>query len=87
MRKPPSARFGSRLLFSLHLPLPTSCTRVCCEVTEDNALVVDYQAYAVDKNTVGNFTTHSFFNLSGNLGCEILDHIIYVNASRFLPIN
>ena len=65
----------------------TLATRVYYEVTEDNALVVDYQAYAVDKNTVANFTTHSFFNLSGNLGSEILDHVIYVNASRFLPID
>jgi len=65
----------------------TLATRVYYGVTEDNALVVDYQAYSVDKNTVGNFTTHSFFNLSGNLGSEILDHVIFVNASRFLPIN
>jgi len=65
----------------------TLATRVYYEVTEDNALLVDYQAYSVDKNTVGNFTTHSFFNLSGNLGSEILDHVIFVNASRFLPIN
>jgi len=65
----------------------TLATRVYYEVTEDNALVVDYQAYAVDKNTVANFTSHSFFNLSGNLGSEILDHVIFVNASRFLPIN
>jgi aldose 1-epimerase len=55
--------------------------------TEDNALVVDYQAYAVDKNTVANFTTHPFFNLSGNLGSEILNHVIFINASRFLPID
>ena len=62
-------------------------TRVYYEVTEDNALVVDYQAYAVDKNTVGNLTSHGFYNLSGNLGSEILNHVIFINASRFLPIN
>ena len=65
----------------------TLATRVYYGVTEDNALVVDYQAYSVDKNTVANFTTHSFFNLSGNLGSEILDHVIFLNASRFLPID
>lgn len=65
----------------------TLATRVYYGVTNDNALVVDYQAYSVDKNTVANFTTHSFFNLSGNLGSEILDHVIFINASRFLPIN
>jgi len=65
----------------------TLATRVLYEVTEDNALVVDYQAYAVDKNTVGNFTTHGFYNLSGNLGSEILNHVIFINADRFLPID
>ena len=65
----------------------TLATRVLYWVTEDNALIVDYQAYAVDKTTVANFTTHSFFNLSGNLGAEILNHVIFVNASRFLPID
>jgi aldose 1-epimerase len=65
----------------------TLATRVLYEVTADNALVVDYQAYAVDKNTVANFTTHPFFNLSGNLGSEILNHVIFINASRFLPID
>ena len=57
------------------------------QVTEGNALVVDYQAYAVDKNTVGNFTSHGFYNLSGNLGSEILNHVIFINASQFLPID
>jgi aldose 1-epimerase len=65
----------------------TLATRVYYGVTKDNGLVVDYQAYSVDKNTVANFTTHSFFNLSGNLGTEILNHVIFINASRFLPIN
>ena len=41
----------------------------------------------MDKNTVGNFTPHGFYNLSGNLGSEILGHVIYGNANRFLPIN
>jgi aldose 1-epimerase len=46
---------------------------------------VDYQAYAIDADTVANFTTHCFFNLSGDLGSEILDHVICINASKFLP--
>jgi len=62
-------------------------TRVLYQVTKDNALVVDYQAYAVDKNTVGNFTSHGFYNLSGNLGSEILNHVIFINASQFLPVD
>ena len=65
----------------------TLATRVLYQVTKDNALVVDYQAYAVDKNTVGNFTSHGFYNLSGNLGSEILNHVIFINASQFLPVD
>ena len=64
----------------------TLATRVLYEVTEDNAVVVDYQAYAVDKTTVANFTTHPFFNLSGNLGSEILKHVVFINADRFLLV-
>jgi len=65
----------------------TLATRVLYEVTPDNELLVDYQAFAVDKNTVANFTTHSFFNLSGDLGSVILDHVIKVNASHVLEID
>ncbi|MCX7788399.1 MAG: galactose mutarotase [Spirochaetes bacterium] len=61
--------------------------RVLYTVTDQDELVVDYQSYAVDKNTVASFTTHSFFNLSGNLGSSILDHVIQVNADYFLPID
>ncbi len=61
--------------------------RVLYTVTDQDELVVDYQSYAVDKNTVASFTTHSFFNLSGNLGSSILDHVIKVNADYFLPID
>jgi aldose 1-epimerase len=63
----------------------TLTLRVLYSVTEQNELVVDYQAYAVDRNTVANFTTHCFFNLSGDLGSEILDHEVYINASKYLP--
>jgi aldose 1-epimerase len=65
----------------------TLATRVSYKVTPGNELVIDYQAYAVDKNTVANFTTHPFFNLSGDLGSEILDHVIQVNASSVLEID
>jgi aldose 1-epimerase len=65
----------------------TLALRVLYTVTDNDELVVDYQSYAADKNTVANFTTHSFFNLSGNLGSSILDHIIKVNADYFLVID
>jgi aldose 1-epimerase len=56
-------------------------------VTDNNELVVDYQAKAEDKDTVANFTTHCFFNLSGDLGSSILDHVVTVNAGKYLQFN
>ena len=40
--------------------------RVVYSVTEANEFVVEYVATAVDKATVVNFTTHTFFNLAGH---------------------
>lgn len=61
--------------------------RVVYSVTDANELVLDYEAQALDKTTVVNFTGHTFFNLSGDGGKEILDHIIMVNADKVLEID
>ncbi len=61
--------------------------RVVYSVTDRNEFAIDYTAVAADKSTVVNFTGHTFFNLSGKLGTEILDHVITVNADRFLPVD
>lgn len=61
--------------------------RVVYTVTDDNALSIDFTAVAADKNTLVNFTEHSFFNLSGKGDSEILDHLVTVNADQFLVVN
>lgn len=61
--------------------------RVVFSVTDKNEFVTEWSAVAHDKATVANFTGHTFLNLSGNGGTEILDHIIKVNADRFLPVD
>jgi aldose 1-epimerase len=61
--------------------------RVRYSVTDENELVMDYEAVAVDKATVGNFTGHTFFNLGGHASGDILGHVLEVNAARFLPVN
>ena len=53
-------------------------------VTDDNEFVIDYTAKALDKTTHVSFTGHTFYNLSGDLGKSILDHIITVNADLVL---
>lgn len=55
-------------------------------LTSDNAIDIDYKA-TTDKKTVINMTNHSYFNLSGNPNLKITDHILYVNASNYTPVD
>ncbi|HEY1662456.1 MAG TPA: aldose epimerase family protein [Verrucomicrobiae bacterium] len=53
-------------------------------VTEDNALRVTFKA-TTDKDTICNLTHHSYFNLAGH--GTVLDHVVYINADRFTPVD
>jgi aldose 1-epimerase len=61
--------------------------RVVYSVTDQNELVIDYSAVAVDKTTIFNFTSHAFFNLGGRLEAPIHDHILTINADTFLEVD
>jgi aldose 1-epimerase len=55
-------------------------------VTEENELVLDYGAVALDAPTVANFTTHAFFNLEGMNSMQsgsALGHEVMIRASRY----
>lgn len=52
----------------------------------DNALDIKYNAVTT-KNTVFNMTNHCYFNLSGNPAQPINDHIVYLNADSFTPVD
>jgi aldose 1-epimerase len=60
--------------------------RVTYTLTDDNALVVDYQA-TTDKATPVNLTQHSYWNLSGSDRRDILGHVLTINADAITPVD
>jgi len=59
---------------------------VVYSLTRDDRLVMDYTA-TTDQPTVVNLTNHAYWNLGGIHGGNILDHMLVVNADRYLPVD
>jgi aldose 1-epimerase len=53
-------------------------------LTSDDKVIIDYNAVC-DKDTVINFTNHTYFNLSGSARSNVLDHVLQMNAPQFTP--
>lgn len=51
-------------------------------LTDDNTLRLEYSVLS-DKKTVANPTNHAYFNLSGNDGSTIENHLLQINADKF----
>lgn len=55
-------------------------------LTRDNELRIDYRA-ETDRDTIVNLTNHSYFNLSGDLSGNVLDHEMMIHATTYTPVN
>lgn len=58
--------------------------KVIYTLTDDNELKWEVSA-TTDAPTVVNIVNHNYWNLSGNPTTTILDHVLKLNASQYLP--
>ena len=64
----------------------TLSAHVTYTLTEDDRLIVDYQA-TTDKPTPVNLTQHTYWNLAGNARRDILGHELTINADSMTPVD
>jgi len=55
-------------------------------LTDDNQWKIEYKA-TTDKKTIVNLTQHAYFNLTGNVKRDILDHQLTLNADKLVPVD
>jgi aldose 1-epimerase len=61
-------------------------TTVTYTLNSDNKLDIVYEA-TTDIKTIVNLTNHSYFNLSGSIDKNILDHQLQIDADSLVPVD
>ena len=59
---------------------------VTYKLTDENEVSIAYHAETT-KPTILNLTNHSYFNLHGAGNGDILDHVVYLNAANYTPVD
>jgi aldose 1-epimerase len=60
--------------------------KVTYTLTNNNEFIISYEGVS-DKKTLLNVTNHSYFNLSGDLKRDILDHVLTIKSDRFVELD
>src|SRR6266850_4923723 len=64
----------------------TLVARVRYTLSPHDELAVDYEATS-DKATPVNLSQHTYWNLRGTAGGDVLDHVLTLNAAAFTPVD
>ncbi|EEL48812.1 Aldose 1-epimerase [Bacillus cereus Rock3-44] len=60
--------------------------KVMYTLNNENEFLIRYEAQS-DKTTILNVTNHTYFNLSGNVKRDVLQHTLKMNSDQFLELN
>lgn len=55
-------------------------------IANENALRIDYRVSS-SEDTVANITNHCYFNLAGPDARDNLDHVLWINADKYTPVD